>query len=63
VALLVLCALSVLFGIITMALSLVPFAGWVLVLVINPFFTLLFGRYAVLVYEQAEIPPAAIVQP
>jgi hypothetical protein len=60
VALLVLCAISFIFSMVVMVLSFIPFIGWLLILVINPFMTLLFGRYAVLVYEQGEIPPAAV---
>lgn len=62
IALLVLCVISFIFGIITMVLSVIPFAGWVLVLIINPFFTLIAARYAVLVYDQGENPSVVEVQ-
>jgi hypothetical protein len=47
------------FGIITMILSFIPFIGWALVVIVTPFATILFGRYATLVYEQAEIKAGA----
>jgi hypothetical protein len=59
VALLVLFVVGFVLGIITMILSLVPYLGWVLVLVINPFITIMFARYATLVYEKGETPRVA----
>ena len=47
------------FGIVTMILSLIPFIGWALVVIVTPFATILFGRYATLVYEQGETGPLA----
>jgi len=59
IALLVMIIVSVAFGLVTMVLSIIPFIGWVLVLIVTPFVTLLFGRYAMLVYEQGESRPGA----
>lgn len=54
IALLVMIIVSIAFGIVTMVLSIIPFIGWILVLIVTPFITILFGRYATLVYEQGE---------
>lgn len=59
VALLVLFVIVFIFGIITIILSLIPYLGWVLVLIIRPFITVMFARYAMLVYEQGETPQVA----
>ena len=45
---------AVIYGIITAVLSLIPFIGWVFVLIITPFFTIFTARYFALVYEQGE---------
>jgi len=50
----------VIYGIITVILSVIPYIGWVLVLIINPFFMIFTARYFALVYEQGEprpVPP------
>jgi len=45
---------SVVYMIITVILSLIPFIGWVLVIVINPVFMIFTARYFSLVYDQGE---------
>ncbi len=62
IALIVLSVISLIFGIITTVLSVIPFIGCFLILIVNPFFTILAARYAVLVYEQGETPAADGVQ-
>jgi hypothetical protein len=50
----------VIYGIITGILSVIPYIGWVLVLIINPFFMIFTARYFALVYELGEprpVPP------
>lgn len=59
IALIVMLVAGFVFGIVTMILSLIPFIGWALVVFVTPFATILFGRYATLVYEQAEKRPDA----
>ena len=54
----------VIYGIITTILSIIPFIGWVLVLIINPVFTIFTARYFSLVYDQGEpqlVPPVVAV--
>lgn len=62
IALLVLCVMSFIFGIITMVLSVIPFIGWVLVMFVSPFMQILFARFAMLVYEQGDVLPVSAVQ-
>ena len=59
IALLVMLAVGFAFGIVTSVLSAIPYIGWILVLIITPFITILFSRYATLVYQQGEIPRGA----
>jgi hypothetical protein len=72
VALIVFAVVGVIYALITTVLSLIPYIGWVLVLIIAPFFSIFFARYFTLVYDQGEpqaVPPAvppvvpAAVQP
>jgi hypothetical protein len=44
----------VIYGIVTVILSVIPYIGWVLVLIINPFFMIFTARYFALVYDQGE---------
>jgi hypothetical protein len=59
IALLVMVIVGFAFGLVTSIFSLIPYLGWVLVLIVTPFITILFGRYATLVYEQGESRPGA----
>ena len=61
IALLVLFVIGFIFGIAVTLLSLIPFIGWVLVMIVSPFLTILVARYATLVYEQGETPLVAAV--
>lgn len=63
IALLVLWVISTIFGIITMVFSAIPLLGWVIVLIINPIFTLIAARYAALVYDEGESPAPAAAAP
>jgi hypothetical protein len=50
----------VIYAIITGILSVIPYIGWVLVLIVNPFFMIFTARYFSLVYDQGEphqVPP------
>ncbi len=52
------------YAVISGILSAIPFIGWVLVLVINPFFMIFTARYFALVYDQGEpqpVPPVPAV--
>ena len=52
---------AVIYAVIAGILSAVPFIGWVLALIINPFFMIFSARYFTLVYDQGEphpVPPA-----
>lgn len=44
----------VIYGIITSVLSVIPYIGWVLVLIIAPFISIFFARYFTLVYDQGQ---------
>ncbi|MDD1698903.1 MAG: DUF4013 domain-containing protein [Methanoregula sp.] len=51
----------VIYAIITGILSFIPYIGWILVLIVNPVFTIFTARYFSLVYDQGEphqVPPA-----
>jgi hypothetical protein len=54
VSLVVFAVIAIVYGIITMFLSLIPYIGWVLVLIIAPFFSIFFARYFTLVYNHGE---------
>jgi hypothetical protein len=54
----------VIYAIITSILSVIPYIGWVLVLIINPVFMIFTARYFALVYDQGEpqtVPPVPAV--
>ena len=46
------------YAVITGIMSFIPFIGWVLVLIVNPFFMIFSARYFALVYDQGEPQPA-----
>jgi len=55
---------ALVYAVIAGILSAVPFIGWVLALIINPFFMIFSARYFTLVYDQGEphpVPPAPAV--
>jgi hypothetical protein len=56
-ALVVSVVVAVIYAVISGILSLIPYIGWVIVLIIAPFFSILFARYITLVYEQGEPQP------
>lgn len=62
IALIVLVVLYAAFWIIRACLSIIPFAGWILVMIVHPFFIILTDRYFTLVYEQGEIQQGAVIQ-
>ncbi|HZK29708.1 MAG TPA: hypothetical protein VFC43_00520, partial [Methanoregula sp.] len=53
-ALIVFIVVAVIYAIIAGILSIIPFIGWVLVLIIAPFFSIFIARYFTLVYDQGE---------
>jgi hypothetical protein len=55
IALIIFIVLCVLYALITTVLSLIPYIGWVLVLIIAPFFSIFFARYFTLVYDKGEL--------
>jgi Protein of unknown function (DUF4013) len=61
-ALIVLFVIGIIFYIITAVLHFIPYAGWVIALVITPIFSIFMTRYITLVYEHGEpvvaAPPA-----
>jgi hypothetical protein len=62
-ALIVVAVAGIVYAVITAALSVIPLIGWILVLIIGPFFTIFTARYFTLVYDQGEpsvIPQAPI---
>ncbi len=56
-AFIVFVVIAVIYAVITSVLSFIPYIGWVLVLIIAPFFSILFARYFTLVYDQGEPQP------
>ena len=55
---------TVIYSVITGILSFIPFIGWVLVLIANPFFMIFAARYFALVYDQGDphpVPPVPAV--
>jgi hypothetical protein len=63
VSLIVFAFIAVVYAAITMFLSLFPYIGWVLVLIIAPFFTIFFTRYFTLVYDHGEPQPLPTAVP
>ena len=62
-ALIVLVVVTVIFFIITAILDFIPFIGWVIVLLVTPFFTIFTARYFAVLYEQGEpqaVAPAPV---
>jgi hypothetical protein len=57
IALIVLVAVTLIYGIIVTVFSLIPFIGWVLELVATPLMTVFAARYYTLVYEVGTEPP------
>ncbi len=56
-ALIVFVVVAVIYAVITSVLSFIPYIGWVIVLIVAPFFSILFARYFTLVYDQGEPQP------
>jgi len=52
IALVIFAVTAIIYGIISSVLSFIPYIGWVLVLIIAPFFSIFFARYFTLVYDQ-----------
>ena len=61
VALIVLFIVMLVFGIIIMIVSLIPYVGWVIKLIITPPVSVLSARYYTLLYDQAEPQPEPAV--
>jgi hypothetical protein len=57
VALIVLVAVSLIFGVLITVLALIPFIGWVLQLILTPLLTVFTARFYTLVYEQGMEQP------
>lgn len=60
ISLIVFIVVAVVYAIITGILSIIPFIGWVLVIIVAPFFSIFMARYFTLVYDQGEpriVPP------
>ncbi len=60
-ALIVSIVIAVIYAVITSILSFIPYIGWVLVLIVAPFFSILIARYFTLVYDQGEPQPVLTV--
>ena len=54
ISLLVIAVVCVIYALITAVLSVIPYIGWVLVMIVAPFFSIFFGRYFTLVYDHGE---------
>jgi hypothetical protein len=51
---------AVIYAVVAGILSAVPFIGWVLALIVNPFFMIFTARYFTLVYDQGEPHPVPL---
>ena len=60
VALIILIVLSIIFGIVTAFLSLIPYIGWVIQLCLIPILTVFLARFITRVYDAGAIPPQAV---
>jgi hypothetical protein len=58
IALIVLFIVGIVFFVITAILSFIPYAGWILVLVITPLYSVFSARYISRVYDHGESQPA-----
>ena len=56
-ALIILFVISLIFGVVIIILSLIPFIGWVLELILTPLLTVFTARFYTLVYEQGMEQP------
>jgi hypothetical protein len=54
IALIVIAVVCVMYAIITAVLSAIPYIGWVLVMIVSPFFSIFMARYFTLVYDHGE---------
>jgi hypothetical protein len=54
ISLLVIAVVCIIYAIITAVLSWIPYIGWVLVMIVAPFFSILLARYFTLVYDHGE---------
>jgi hypothetical protein len=54
ISLIVIAVVCVIYAIITAILSLIPYIGWVLVMIVAPFFSIFFARYFTQVYDHGE---------
>jgi hypothetical protein len=59
IALVILFVVTIIFGIVSMILALIPYVGWVGKLIITPLFMVFAARYYTLVYEQGEEQPVS----
>jgi hypothetical protein len=60
VALIILFVAMLIFGLVVMVLSFIPFIGWVLKLIAIPLLTVFTARYYTLLYEQGEPQPVPV---
>ncbi len=66
IALIVLLIVWILFTVVVMVLSMIPFVGWVIALVLNPLFSVFCARYISLIYDHGfpQVPaPAPVMTP
>jgi hypothetical protein len=54
ISLLVIAVVCIIYAIITAVLSVIPYIGWVLVMIVAPFFSIFIARYFTLVYDHGE---------
>ena len=59
IALVVLLVVTLIFVVIEAILQLIPWIGWVLVLIITPLLSVFVARFYTLIYEQGELQPAS----
>ena len=62
ISLLVIAVACIIYALITAVLSVIPYIGWVLVMIVAPFFSIFIARYFTLVYDHGESkkePPVA----
>ncbi len=64
IALVLFAVAAAIYFVVVMVITFIPYIGWILILVVNPFFTIFVARYFTLVYEQGnkhQVPPLPVV--
>jgi len=63
ISLLVIAVVCLIYALITAVLSVIPYIGWVLVMIVAPFFSIFMARYFTLVYDHGESTKEPLIVP